>query len=167
MGNVSLDYFLQTVKLTVRATQHCFLMTRSLEGSINSRLMEHFPLDPDLTLWLGTKRDSRKVQEIEYDNRVTAGFHDLDQRAYVSLVGVAQIVMDKDVKQRYWRTGWHEFYPDGPTGNDYALICVTPFQVEVVNHAAGITAGNLRSLQMPTIRWKQELNEWIIETYAE
>lgn len=56
-------------------------------------------------------------------------YYDSESKSYVSVSGIAQIVNDPALKDKYWRGGWKMFYPDKET--QYVLIKVTPVKVEI------------------------------------
>ena len=135
----TVEPILESVEATLRAAEYCFLSSLSLSGQIDTRLMQHFQPQPDLTLWFGTSAKSRKVREIRNNSQVTVAFYDPADTAYVTLIGSAQIVADTDLQQKYWVEQWISFYPTGPEGEDYVLIKFVPSRIEVMNFARHIT----------------------------
>jgi len=115
----------------------CALITLDEEGRPRVRVMDAFPPENDFTVWFGTNPESRKVNQIKNDPRVTLYYLDTDDSGYVMIHGKAQLVDDLHEKEKHWKAEWEAFYPDKPDG--YLLIKVSPEWMEVVSYAYGIT----------------------------
>jgi general stress protein 26 len=102
-----------------------------------------------MTVWIGTNRRTRKVEDIRNDPRVTLYYFDAEAARYVSLMGRARIVDDPAEKQRRWKSEWEAFYPDRE--RDYLLIAVTAETIEVVSDADGIV-GDGETWLPPAVR---------------
>jgi len=138
MGALKAELLLETAKSSIRAAEYCFLITLGEAGEPNARLVQPFEPEEDMTIWVGTWSKSRKVQEIQKDNRVTLAFHDREGTAYVALLGSAQIERDTNKKMKYWREDWIGFLPQGPEGDDYVLVKFIPFRIELMSFSQGI-----------------------------
>jgi general stress protein 26 len=110
--------------------------------------MEPFPPEDDMTIWFGTKRTSRKVEEIRHDSRVTLYYADCLGNGYLTITGTAEIVDDPDEKTRRWNQNWETFYPDRE--KDYILIKVMPDQLDLLSMKHGIM-GDEETWRIPTI----------------
>ena len=138
MGTISAELLLETAKSSIRSAEYCIFITLGEKGEANARLVQPFEPEPDMTIWFGTWSKSRKVREIQRDNRVTLAFHDREGTAYVTLLGSAQIESDTDLKRKYWREEWIGFIPQGPDGDDYVLVKFIPFRIELMSFGSGI-----------------------------
>lgn len=138
MGALKAELLLETAKSSIKSAEYCFLITLGEQGEPNARLVQPFEPEEDLTIWVGTWSKSRKVQEIQKDNRVSLAFHDKEGTAYVTLLGLAQIERDTNKKRKYWREDWIGFLPQGPEGDDYVLVKFTPFRIELMSFSHGI-----------------------------
>ncbi len=130
---------LTVVQDTLASVEFCFFITLNASGQPNTRLMQPFAPDADLTLWLGTSPASRKVQDIRRDPRVTLAFHHAPAVAYVTLHGLAEVITDIQARQQRWREDWRAFFPDGPTGDDYVLLRCVPAHIEALHFTQHIT----------------------------
>lgn len=139
VSQLTAESLLEAARAIIQAAEYCFLITRSESGQANARLMQHFKPSIDLTLWFGTHTRSRKVQDISRDSRVTAALEAPREAAYLTLQGSAQVVSDLSMRRRYWREDWVAFFPEGPEGEDYALIKLVPAGIEIVSFAHHIT----------------------------
>jgi general stress protein 26 len=95
--------------------------------------------EEDLSVWFGASPNSRKVHEIEQNQLVTLTYHYAAEKAYVSIQGRATLHVDIPLRKQYWRESWFAFWPQGPEGDDYILIQVSPYQIDVMNFEQGVT----------------------------
>jgi general stress protein 26 len=138
MGPITAELVLETAKSSIRSAEYCILITLGEKGEANARLVQPFEPEPDMTIYVGTWSKSRKVREIQKDNRVTLAFHDKEGTAYVTLLGSAQIENDTNMKRKYWREEWIGFIPQGPDGDDYVLVKFIPFRIELMSFSRGV-----------------------------
>lgn len=114
----------------------CALITLDKEGRPRVREMDPFLPEEDFTVWFGTNPASRKVSQIENDQRVTLYYLDKDGSGYVMIHGEAQLINDREEKEKRWKTDWEAFYPNKT--DSYLLIKVIPEWMEVISYAYGI-----------------------------
>jgi len=122
----------------VASVDWCTLVTLGPDGHPRARVMDPFEPEDDWTVWLGTKADSRKVDEIRNDPRVTLLWLDAGGSGYVSLYGRAEIVTDPAERSARWKERWNSFYSDRNHGEDFMLIRVVPFHLEVISLGDGL-----------------------------
>ena len=138
MRPITSESAIAATKASMRAAQYCFLITLSDSGGPNARLVEPFEPEDDLTIWVGTWAESRKVPEIEKDSRVALAFLDKQDTAYVTLLGSAKVESDIKKRRKYWRKEWIGFLPNGPEGDDYVLVKFVPSRIELMSFGRGI-----------------------------
>ena len=126
----------------------CALITIDQEGRPRVRVMDPFVPESDFTVWLGTNTNSRKVDQIKKDPKVTLYYLDIDGSGYVMIHGTAQIVIDQEEKEKRWKVEWEAFYPNKT--EDYLLIKVSPEWLEVISYTRGI-AGDPTTWEPPTV----------------
>jgi general stress protein 26 len=102
--------------------------------------MNPFAPEDDLTVWMATSRDTRKVAEIRADDRVTLIYFDRDNPGYATLIGRVRPVDDAREKRFRWKEEWAEYYPGGPQGERYLLLEFVPERLEVVSMQHQIAA---------------------------
>lgn len=117
---------------------NCALITLDDAGRSRARSMDPFIPESDLTVWFGTTKKSRKVNQIRNDPRVSLYYYDNDASGYVMIQGVAQLVDDPGEKEKRWKTKWEAYYPNKT--EDYILIKVSPEWFEVVSYAHGVVS---------------------------
>ena len=129
----SLDLLLESIRETMRATPYCFLVTLDESGQPQARLMRWMEQEPDLTLWLVTNPQTRKVQELRQNNRATIACYDPQGEGYVTLAGRVRLVSAPVEKRRHWQQEWEDFFPDGPDERSSLLLEFVPTRVEVMS----------------------------------
>jgi general stress protein 26 len=132
------EQLLALTRAILSAAQFCFLITQDETGQSSARLMQPFDPEPDLTLWFGTSPLSRKVQEIQRDERIALAFAHPQDGAYVTLRGPAVLETDITQRQRYWRDEFTAFWPAGPTGDNYILVKFVPANIEIMHLAQAV-----------------------------
>jgi len=118
------------------SAQTCALITLDHEGRPRVRAMDPFLPESDFTVWFGTNSNTRKVDQIKKDSRVTLYYLDSAGSGYVMIHGIAQIVNNQKEKDKRWKVEWESFYPNKT--EEYILIKVTPEWMEVISYAHGV-----------------------------
>lgn len=129
---------LNTAAGVMARARYCTLVTLGAEGHPQARIMDAFPPDAQMAVWMATTPLSRKVDEIRRDPRVTLSYFDASSMAYVTLVGRASLVSDPAEKAKRWKEDWAKIYRDRNRGDDYLLIKVTPIRLEVSAESQGV-----------------------------
>ena len=129
---------LHAARATIRRKRFCVLTTLGVDGA-DARVLQPFPAEADFTVWFGTSIVSRKIAQLRADPRATLVYEDDRRGACVVLVGRAHIVDDLDERRRRFMPAWWTFFPEGPDGDDYALIRFAPERLEVWDAARRIT----------------------------
>ena len=118
--------------------RYCTLVTMGAGGHPQARIMDAFPPDASMVVWMATTPLSRKVGEIRKDPRVTLSWFDAKTMGYVTLIGRATLVDDPSEKAKRWKDDWAKIYKDRNRGDDYLLIRVTPIRLEVSAEGEGV-----------------------------
>lgn len=135
------DRVVSAARDVIAAARYGALITLDSTGHPRARVMDPFPPEADMTVWLATNPKSRKVGHLRNDPRVTLYYFDPGSLSYVTLTGVARLVDDPGEKARRWKEGWQMFYPD--RDKSYMLVAVTPVRLEVVSMKHGLTGDPL------------------------
>lgn len=130
------DSLLAAARAVMDAAHYCALVTVDAVGVPQARTMDPFPPEDDMTVWLGTNRRTRKVEQIGANPQVTLYYQAPDGSGYVTILGRARLVDDQGEKASRWKPEWEAFYPD--RARDYLLIEVVPERLEVVDYSRGI-----------------------------
>ncbi len=118
--------------------RYCTLVTVGADGHPQARIMDAFPPEAEMVVWMATTPLSRKVGEIRKDPRVTLSYFDAKTMGYVTVVGTATLVSDPAEKAKRWKDDWAKIYRDRNRGDDYLLIRVTPIRLEVSAEGEGV-----------------------------
>jgi len=131
------EFLINAAQEIIQGTETCALITLDSTGYPQVRTMEVLPVEENFTVWFGTNKNSRKVQQIKHDTRVTIYYADPSGSGYVVLNGNAEIVNDETEKEKHWQEDWDQFYPDRE--EIFILIKVKPTRLEVVSYKHNIT----------------------------
>jgi len=119
----------------------CALITLDQEGWPRVRTMDPFPPESDFTVWLGTNKNTRKVEQIKKDPRVALYYLKDGDSGYVVIHGKAELINNQEEKKSRWKDQWEAFYTN--KDKDYLLIKVVPENMEVVSYSHGLTGDSV------------------------
>lgn len=156
----SRDAVLAVARATMTAAKYCVLITVDETGQPQARVMQPFEPESDMTVWMGTKRTTRKVEQIRRNPRATLAYYDPESAGSVTLIGSARLVDDLKERKSRFVTGWQSFFPDGPTGNDYLLIRFTADRIEVLSFTQNVATKPFT--WRPAILSRQA-GDWVVE----
>ena len=117
--------------------RYCTLVTVGVDGQPQARIVDPL-IGVDQSIWIATNPQTRKVQEIKRDSRVTLLFFNSAANEYVTVLGRATIVTDSTTKAVHWKPEWGPFYKEQFRGRDFMLIRVRPFRLEVSSPRHGL-----------------------------
>ena len=147
-NNTSKEKLITAAKEIMTAAGTCVLITLDAESNPMARIMDPFPPESDFTVWFGTNAQSRKVNQIKNNSKVTLYYQDSDASGYVVIHGNAHIVDDPKEKETRWKDSWEAFYPNNKEG--YLLIKVSPKWMEILSVSRGIE-GDPNTWQTPIV----------------
>ncbi len=154
--NPSGDSLISAAREMATAARFGTLITLDKSGHPQARTMDAFAPEESLEIWFGSNPKSRKIEEIRHDSRVTIHFAAPKGDGYVVLKGRAYVIDDRDLKKKYWKEGWEEFYPDREAG--FTLIRVVPDRLEIVDYSHGIV-GVSDTWAVPSVDFDSKLPE--------
>lgn len=125
---------LEAAREVMLAARTCALITLGPGGRPQARAMDPFPPEEDFTVWMGTRRDTRKVSQLEEDPTATLYYFDPGGPSYVTLIGRIRLVDDLAERRRRWKEEWAPYYPEGPEGDAYLLLEFLPSRLEIVSY---------------------------------
>lgn len=144
--NIDRELLMKSAFEMVKETEFCALITKDSLDRTHIRTMHPFPPENDLSIWMGTNVNSRKVSDIKNNPEAILFYGAEDHSGYVVLYGKAKLVNDTTSKKIYWREEWKDFYPDKST---YTLINFKPDSLEILNTTEGIT-GDAKTWRAPS-----------------
>ena len=137
-GSPGRPVILKAARELMEKARYCALVTIGGDGHPQARTIDAFPPEDDMTVWIATNPVTRKVAEVRKDPRVTLYYYEPGGPGYVTLLGRAVVVSDPAEKAKRWKEDWAAFYKDKNRGDDYVLIRVTPFRLEIVSYGHGL-----------------------------
>ncbi len=127
--NASETEILDLARETIQKVRYAALATVDVDGQPRTRIVDPFAPDDDFVIYVSTKPNTRKVEQIRHNNKVTLFYFDVEGRNYVSVMGTAELIDDVEVKKQMRReTDSGRIYPNFP--DDYLLIRITPDYLE-------------------------------------
>jgi general stress protein 26 len=140
-AEASADSLIQFAREEMAEARYCFLITLDDLGQPQARLMDTFEPEADMTVWMATAVNTRKVRQLQHDPRATLAYHTGRGDGYVTLIGRVRLVDDAEERRQRWKSGWEAFYPEGPTDPSYLLLKFMPTRVELMDVSRGVGAG--------------------------
>ncbi len=144
------DTLMVAAKGIMEQTRYCVLITLDESGHPRARAMDPFMPDENWVIWMGTRPGTRKTKDIEKDPRVTLYYDHPDKAGYVVVFGTAKLVNDPELKEKWFKEEWAQFYTDKE--KEYVLIAVKPKRMEVVDYTKNIT-GNPETWVAPAVEF--------------
>jgi general stress protein 26 len=109
----------------IRDIRIAMLTTVDDQGRLHSRPMASQEAVFDGDLWFFTKEHSLKVTEVMNERQVNVAMSNPHTQRYISMSGVAQLVMDPAKMASLWKPALKAWFPDGLQDPDLALLRVT------------------------------------------
>jgi general stress protein 26 len=134
----SREEIIATARAIVEEARFCSFITVGADGQPQARIVDPFPPDSAFMIWIATNPATRKVQEIQANPRVTLLCYNPTAYEFVTVLGTATLDTDPVQKAGHWKDAWTSLYEDQNRGDDYLLIRVTPFRLEVVSTHRGM-----------------------------
>jgi general stress protein 26 len=147
----SREQLIAAAREVMDAARYCALVTLDAKGLPRTRVMDPFPPDDRMVVWLATNPKSRKVSQIRANPHVQLFYFDQQGLGYVAISGTALLVDDQKEKSRRWKEGWERFYANREKA--YLLIEVTPERLEVFSTRHGIT-GDPETWTLPSVAFE-------------
>ena len=106
------------------------LLTTQEEGRLVSRPMASLARPEDGRIYFVTRLDA-KVGEIGGSAPVNLGYSDPHKNTYVTITGTASTSQDREKLRELWSMFTEAWLPEGPDGQDVALITVEPEEAKL------------------------------------
>ena len=106
------------------------MLTTAGDGELVSRPMASLARPGDGCIYFVTRMDA-KVGEIGRSAPVNLAYADTKTNLYVSVSGAAQTSQDREKLRELWSLWVEAWLPEGPDGQDVALVTVTPTHAKI------------------------------------
>ncbi|MBN2371421.1 MAG: pyridoxamine 5'-phosphate oxidase family protein [Vicinamibacteria bacterium] len=144
----SRDKLIAAARELIGTLKYCALITVDAAGQPQSRTMNPFPPEEDMSVWMATTKLSRKFREIERNPRVTLYYaNHAEATGYVSLNGKAVLVDDMQEILKRKRGYWDNAFPGL---KNVVLIKVIPERLEIVYYKHGLNSDSI-TFRAPSI----------------
>jgi general stress protein 26 len=117
---------IRKIKELADASPVCMFLTRLTERPIPARPMATQRVDDDGSIWFLSSRSSMKDRDIEQDPQIQLIYSDADSSEFMSILGEAEELDDKGLKQELWSPMAKTWFPKGVDDPDLAVIRVRP-----------------------------------------
>ncbi|MGC1403395.1 MAG: pyridoxamine 5'-phosphate oxidase family protein [Thermodesulfobacteriota bacterium] len=131
MSNGSKQELKQKIMAKLSGPTLCALGTLTEDGKPWVRYVTPFA-DENLTLWMATFINSRKVGQIKKNPEVhlTTGVATMETaESYLQIQGKAEIITDQATKKAVWNDHLKGIFT-GPEDPNYAVCKITPYRIE-------------------------------------
>lgn len=135
-----LERLLAAARETIAAVPFFWVATAAEDGGANARVVNAQPGRPRedfWTRWFLTPRSGRKADEIRRTGRATLGYQHASGNAFVTLVGAAELIDDRDEVSRRFRGSQFDD-PEGKVASGLVAVRVAAERIEL--HVRGVTA---------------------------
>lgn len=132
----SADFLASAALTTLRSHPLGFLTTGG--GSRSTRLVQHLLVEDDATVWVSTSPRTRKAEEIRTTADAVYAVEDRTTAAYAVLYAECRLVDDPDRRTALWLGAHAPYFPQGPLGDDFVLIRLRPYRIELMDFARAI-----------------------------
>ncbi len=137
----------------VSTIKTAMLNTLNTDNRIVCEPMRVFPIEDDGIIWMFSMKDSRKVENIKANNKVTVTYLHPESNLYLSVNGEASIVNDNLKVEQLWEESFKAWFPYGKSDPNLCLIKITPEEAEYWD-APDILVSQIVSLVKNTIAGK-------------
>jgi general stress protein 26 len=127
------EVILSATKALITSDTIGTMITVDAHGQPRARSILVSAPDDDLRLWMGTRKGSRKLEQISANPHATLHFADDSKASYASLMGEARIILDAAVialKNPYKGKALEKFFPAFPS--DFVLVSFKPHHREIM-----------------------------------
>ncbi len=100
------------------------LVTRSDDGSLDSRPMAIAQVEVDGRMWFVTDRSSGKIANLMLDAEVAVAMQSSNK--FLSISGTAHAVDDRAKLNELWNEAWKVWFPDGKASQSIVLLRIDP-----------------------------------------
>ena len=106
------------------------MLTTYTKDGFHSRPMGTAQIDNDENIWFFTNEYSGKAKEISTENAVSVTYTDVHHHTYISILGNAELVEDKDKMKELWNPFVKAFFPKGLEDPQLVLLKVAMTDAE-------------------------------------
>jgi len=113
---------IRRVRETIHSIRTAMLTTTDGRGHLRSRPMTAQQSEADDELWFYTDARSGIIDDITAWNQVNVTFLDSSGKRFISASGIAHVVRDQNLLDRFWNRRAAEWFPDGPDHDPHLAL---------------------------------------------
>lgn len=125
------EHWLTAARATIVQVKFCWAITLAPDGIPSARVIQPMPLADDWSVRFLTRRDGRKVAEIQRAGHLTLGYQHDPEFAYVTLTGRPRVLDDVAYKRRIWSPVSERYYHNGPDDPNVAVVHLDTHRIEM------------------------------------
>jgi general stress protein 26 len=114
----------------IKDIRFAMLTTVDEQGVLRSRPMATQQVEFDGDLWFFTRVDTAKVEDVRQYRQVNVSYAEPDDQRYVSVMGSAEVLDDREKMAELWNPAFKAFFPDGLGDPRLRLIKVSVSEAE-------------------------------------
>ncbi len=156
---------LEAIFSEIKHFSNAMLVTYGTNGMMHARPMVITDIETPSCVWFITASETAKTYEIAKDNRVLVTCQD-DDYCYLTLSGIANVVYNRQKVASLWKDFYSQWFPQGPSDPDIALIRVDVDAAEYWDHSGFQKAQEPVSTQQSKAKQNQGSSTNKIETGA-
>jgi general stress protein 26 len=130
MGDINREDAIRRIDELIRDVPVAMLTTTSARGWLRSRPMVAQRLPFDGSLWFLTSGTAAKASEVRNRHRVNVSYSSPERDRYVSISGIAEVVVDRQRAAALWNASYEPWLPQGLDDPDLVLIRVNAEEAE-------------------------------------
>jgi len=123
---LSQNMFIDLSTVNTDGTPEVRAMINLRHKDIAPHLQDFFAAHPLTDIYFTTNTSSSKIKHLASSNKASVYLYDAKTFEGVLLLGAAQEIKDKKIKDALWHDSWKIYYPAGKDGGDYSILKFTP-----------------------------------------
>lgn len=124
------DESIEKLNKLIKGIRFAMFTTVDEDGVLRSRPMATQEVEFDGDLWFFTRVDTAKVDEVRQYRQVNVSYADPDDQRYVSVMGSAEVLDDREKMAELWSPVFKAWFPEGLGDTRLRLIKVAVREAE-------------------------------------
>jgi general stress protein 26 len=116
----------EKIRKIAESAKSCLFGTVHDGRSLKVRPMAVQAVDDEGRIWFLSARDSNKNHQLQQDSQVQLLFANPGASEFLSLIGLAQVSDDRELRKKYWSAMAKTWFPGGVDDPQLTVISVYP-----------------------------------------
>jgi general stress protein 26 len=122
---MKITYAKETGLALIKRSKIAMLGTIDEKGYPNIKAMMNLISEGLRTIWFSTNTSSKRVAQLQKNNRVSVYYVDEVKMMGLMLVGEIELLQDEESRKKLWFDGCEKYYPKGINDPDYTVLKFT------------------------------------------